>query len=300
MKAALAVPAVALALAAAGCGGDDGGSSSSDELIVGIGNQGAAMFADARFSELGVKHARLVAAYDTTKVSFERELADIWLADARKAGVEPFITFGHSRVSPKKLPSVSEFRAAFRSFRKRYPAVRVYGPWNEINHSSQPTDHAPRRAAQYYNVVREECKDCTVLAGDLLDERGMVDYLKQYRRHLRGTPEIWGLHNYSDTNRFQEEGLRTLLANVKGDVWLTETGGIVRFGRGFPEDPNRAARAITHTFKLAREHERVKRIYFYNWTAAARGAGFDSGLMGPDGTPRPGYETLKAALAEES
>jgi hypothetical protein len=290
-----------LALAACGGGSDGAGSTTSSSapragLAVGIGEQGTAMFADPRFKALGIEKARLVTAYDATRVGFERELDDAWLRAARNAGVEPFVTFGHSRVHPRKLPSVAEFRSAFRAFRKRYPEVRVYAPWNEINHASQPTSRAPERAAEYYNVVKDECPGCTILAGDLLDQPGMGRYLRRYRAHLDGTPRIWGLHNYADSNRFRDSGLGELLDTVPGDVWLTETGGIVRFGRNFPQDEQRAARAISYALALARRHDRVKRMYLYNWTGSEPTDRFDSGLIGPDGKARPGYERLKRAL----
>jgi hypothetical protein len=299
----LLVAAMLLAvLVLAGCGGGDGSDDSSrapsprSGLTVGIGEQGAAIFTDPRFKALGIDKARLVTAYDAVRVGFERGLVDTWLRAARGAGVEPFVTFGHSRVNPGRLPSVAEFRTDFRAFRKRYPQVRVYAPWNEINHVSQPTSRAPERAAEYYNVVKAECPDCTVLAGDVLDQAGMGRYLARYRRHLDGAPRIWGLHNYADSNRFRDSGLRELLATVPGDVWLTETGGIVRFGRSFPYDEQRAARAVTYALRLAREHSRVKRLYLYNWTGSAPTDRFDSGLVGPDGKPRPGYEALRKAL----
>jgi hypothetical protein len=296
----LAAATLLVALVLAGCGGGGSGSSTAPSphggLTVGIGEQGAAMFGNPRFKALGIHKARLVTAYDAMRVSFERGLVDTWLRAAREAGVEPFVTFGHSRVRPSRLPSVAEFRADFRAFRKRYPEVRVYAAWNEINHVSQPTSRAPERAAEYYNVVRAECPDCTVLAGDVLDQAGMGRYLARYRRHLDGAPRIWGLHNYADSNRFRDSGLRELLATVPGDVWLTETGGIVRFGRSFPYDEKRAARAITYALRLAREHPRVTRLYLYNWTGSAATDRFDSGLVGPDGRPRPGYEALRRAL----
>ncbi len=135
-----------------------------------------------------------------------------------------------------------------------------------------------------------------MLAGDVLDQAGMTRYVQQYARHLDGEPAIWGLHNYADTNRFRSSGLRELLAAVSGDIWLTETGGIVKFGRSFPRDEKRAGRAVAHAFKLARQNPRVKRIYLYNWTAARPADRFDSGLVGTDGTPRPGYEALRTAL----
>jgi hypothetical protein len=295
----------AAALSAVGCGGGDdherpraGGSSppKAAGLVVGIGEQQAAMFDDPSFRALGIKHAHLVIGYDALSVRFQRALLDEWMAGASRAGVEPFVSFGHSSAKPNRLPSAAEFRLAVRAFRKRYPQVTVYSPWNEINHESQPTHDNPRRAAQYYNVLREECGGCTVLAGDVLDQVGMVEYLARYRRYLRGSPRIWGLHNYADANRFRETGLSQMLAAVPGEVWLTETGGIVKFGRSFPPDEQRAARALKYVLALARRTPRVKRLYDYNWTGSQPTDRFDAGLIGPDGQPRPAYGVLKREL----
>ena len=327
VRRALAVVLALAAGSAAGCGGDDEPQDTAtapqtttlpttietstattpasppaskpgarDNLVVGIGEQQAIMFGDRNFRALDIDHARLVVAYDATRVRFEREIVDNWLKEAKRAGVEPFITFGHSRVHPRRLPSVAEFRKDFNAFRKRYPHVRVYAPWNEINHASQPTSRSPRRAAEYFNVVRNACDGCTVLAGDVLDQRGMTRYLAEYRRHLDGTPRVWGLHNYADANRFRRSGLRALLRSVRGDVWLTETGGLVEFGRSFPRNERRAARAVDFALDLAAKTPRVKRVYLYNWTGSKAGSRFDAGLVGPDGEPRRGYSALRAAL----
>lgn len=305
---ALVLTALALALAA--CGGDDGDHSgpqgagepattvppAAERPVIGIGEQGSAMFKDKRYADLGIRHARLVAPYDTTRFRIERDLVTVWLREARRTGTEPFVTFGHSRETPKKLPSVHEYSAAFRTFRQMFPEVMVFAPWNEINHNSQPTFDAPKRAAEYYNAMKAECPTCTVLAGDVLDQRGMVRYLKTYQRHLDGEPAIWGLHNYADTNRLRSTGLEDMLATVKGEVWLTETGGLVQFGKSFPRNEQRAARATAYAIKQARDNERVGRIYLYNWTGADAKARFDAGLIAPDGTARPAYDTLREAL----
>ena len=42
-------------------------------------------------------------------------------------------------------------------------------------------------------------------------------------------PSIWGLHNYSDINRLQSWRTHQLVRALGGQVWLTETGGIVKF-----------------------------------------------------------------------
>lgn len=271
--------------------------AAGSKLVVGIGDQQAAMFGDPRFRALGIDRARLVVSYDTTSVLFERQLVDTWLAAARRAGVEPFITFQHSRVNPGRLPTVAEFRDAFLAFRARYPQVRVYAAWNEINNAAQPTYDHPERAAEYYDVVRANCPGCVVVAGDVLDAPGMAGYLARYRRHLSSAPQIWGLHNYTDVNRFRDGGLRAMLAAVPGQIWLTETGGVVQLAGRLPRDEQRAARATAFALRLARAHPRVARLYLYNWTGTDPGARFDSGLIAPDGTARPAYGVLKAALS---
>ena len=137
--------------------------------------------------------------------------------------------------------------------------------------------------------MRAECDGCTVVAGDVLDQPGMTRYLAAYRRGLDGSPTIWGLHNYADANRFRKSGLSALLKAVPGEIWLTETGGIVAFGRAFPRNERRAARALQYAFDLAVKTPRVRRIYLYNWTGGKPGDRFDAGIVGPDGKPRPAY-----------
>ncbi|HYF25808.1 MAG TPA: hypothetical protein VD931_08735, partial [Baekduia sp.] len=202
------------------------------------------------------------------------------------------------RIKKAKLPSVSQYKSKVRRLVRYFRAlgVREFGTWNEANHASQPTAGAPARAADFFDVVRAACRACTVVAGDVLDQAGMERYLVRYRAALDSRPAVWGLHNYADTNRFRRGGLRALLRSVDGQVWLTETGGLYRFSRNFPPSQRRQAQAVAYTFRVARSSPRVKRVYLYNWTGAARGARFDAGLVGPDGRPRRAYEVLRRAL----
>ena len=117
------------------------------------------------------------------------------------------------------------------SFRARWPRVRTIGVWNEANHRSQPTFRYPEQAARYFNIVRSRCAGCRVVAADVIDETNMERWLKVFRRTAK-RPRIWGLHNYRDSNPRRGQrygGTKLLLKNVRGKVWLTETGGIVRF-----------------------------------------------------------------------
>jgi len=266
------------------------------EKAVGIGEQGAAMFAAPLFKQLEVDKARRVVPWDATTAPGEADLMRQWLDGAKAAGVEPFVTFGASRQKPTSLPTVAAFKQAFLAFRKQFPEVKVFAPWNEVNHKSQPTADHPDRAAAYYDVVRENCAGCTVVAADVLDQEGMERYIQRFRSAVHGKPRIWGLHNYSDTNRFRTKGTRAMLRAVPGEIWVTETGGVASFGRSFPFDLKRQARALKYTFKLLDLSPRIRRLYVYNWTGAPAGARFDAGLTNADGSPRPAYQVYKANL----
>ena len=199
---------------------------------------------------------------------------------------------------------MSEYTRAFRAFRKRFPTIDTVSPWNEANHRSQPTFRNPKRAAQYYNVVRKYCRGCVIVAADVIDEVNMVDWLTEFKKTAI-KPRLWGLHNYRDTNKRKGQrlgGTKLLLKTVKGKVWLTETGGIVRFvlpnGRTlFKQDTRRAARALKRMFSLAKASPgRIKRLYIYNWWGSSRSSRFDAGLVNPDGSARPGYRLVQGTL----
>jgi hypothetical protein len=263
--------------------------------VVGISDQHAQTFSQPLFRRLGLRHARLVVSWDALRVGFDRAEVDAWLHEAQANGIRPLVSFSHSRVHPRKRPSVREFRRTFRAFRKRYPWVREYSPWNEANHHSQPTHHRPRLAARYYNVVRSNCRGCTIVALDVLDQPDMVSYVRAFRHWAKGRPRLWGLHNYIQINRRVGIATKQLMRAVPGNIWLTETGGIVKFADTLRYDTHRAARVTRYLFKVG-QNRRIKRIYIYSWWGERRGARFDAGLVGPNGRPRPAYYVLKREL----
>ena len=62
----------------------------------------------------------------------------------------------------------------------------------------------------------------------MLDGTKMPAWVKRFQKAVgKNRKVIWGLHNYIDANRFRTRGTRALLKAVKGDVWFTETGGLV-------------------------------------------------------------------------
>ena len=268
---------------------------------IGIGEQHPEMFADESWRELGVRDVRLVVSWDALRIPFERQQIDAYMRAAKAAGARPLVAFGRSRIDARRkvLPTPGRLRREFEAFRRRWPLARTFVTWNEANHCSQPTCNRPQLAAAYFDALRSSCPTCTVVAADVLDTPDMVAWLKAFKRQVRHRPRIWGLHNYIDANRFTTAGTRALLRTVEGEIWFTETGGVVkrrkRSNITFDESAAHAARATDWVFKrLARLSPRVKRVYVYHWRPSVdRRAQWDSALLDRRGEPRPAYDVLR-------
>jgi len=274
------------------------------QLKVGIGDQKPQMFTDPRFAELAIGYVRRVVPWDALDVGWQRRELDTWMQAARAAGAQPLIAFGKSR-RPRFagfLPKPQRFARTFRKFRRRYPWVRLFTPWNEANQCGEPTCRHPRMAAIYYNDMRARCQSCTIVAADVLDSPNMVSWLGKFRRYAHDDPRLWGLHNYFDANRFRVTGTERLLATVPGEIWFTEVGGIVlRRAPGSqpigPQSPEHAARVTAWLFRLAELSPRIRRLYLYQWNGErGRNVNWDSGLISPHGRPRPAFRVLLREL----
>ena len=273
---------------------------------LGIGEQDPAFFSDPRFTTLELRHARLVVSWDAMEMPWEVAQIDAWTAAARRAGVRPLITFGHSRSEREELlPSPARFRRAFRAFRARYPWITDYQAFNEANHSSQPTYRRPDRAARYYDAIVRACRGCRVSAPAVLDSSNMASWLRRFEAAAREPVRIWSIHNYGDANYGRSRGTRRLLSVTRGQVWFTETGGIVeRWVDGVRRrqfTPARAVRATRNVFRLGRLSRRITRIYLYHWSAPGMPRPrWDSALIGPDGRARGSYAVLEREAGRAS
>ena len=186
-------------------------SASGAKTLVGIGDQNASgMFDNPLFQQLGIKRSRIVVPWNVAQKPGDRAYLDNWLAIAKANGVEALVHFAqstgsrcaHGATRRCKLPTVKQYTKAFKAFRKRYKSIRIIGVWNEANVRSQPTFKNPKRAAQFFNVVRKYCRGCKIVAADVLDDPNMVRWLKVFKKTARGA-RIWGLHNYRDANPAQ-------------------------------------------------------------------------------------------------
>lgn len=277
------------------------------KLIVGVADNNAPVFKDENYRALGTKITRKILAYDWWQYPDQSASLDEWMAGAESAGVEPLISFERSLVNPTKLPTVPEFKQSLSMLLAKYPnRIRVFSPWNEANHKSQPTVNFPKRAAEYYNASRQMCKGCKIIAADVLDQTNMLPWVKVFRRYAK-KPTLWGLHSYTDSNRnktWHSTGTKKLLSAVPGKVWLTEVGGIVAFNVTYAFDPQRAALATVRVLNMAQKVPRIERVYLYCWfgvsnpSTVTSPAKWDSGMVGwPDTTPRPAYHAVKDWLA---
>jgi hypothetical protein len=303
-RGATALALVLLALSAA---------SGEASYRLGIGEQKPEMFASPEWQSLGLRHVRYLVPWDWRQTGAEAEIAAFMTA-ARAARQDVLVTFTarvgcydgrrYSRARVCRAPSARAYRAAVRAFDDAYPWVRTYSAWNEINHVSQPTFRSPRLAVRYYAVLRREARlrHFRVMAADVLDTSNLRRYLRAFLRRAPGRPRLWGLHNYQDVNRRTSADTREMLRLVRGRVWLTETGGVVKFGesRQFRYSESRAANRTRWMFRLANrfDHRRrglratISRLYVYRWYGEPPGAHFDAGLVGPDGTPRRAYSVV--------
>jgi hypothetical protein len=272
---------------------------------LGIGEQQPPMFDDPRFVALGMEHVRVVTPYDVAcRPGADQHYLDIWLAGAARTGARALVAFSFSpRPGQRwKLPSYRTFLKCFRAFRARFPQVRDFNPWNEANHSSQPTFRHPKKAAGFYNAMRRVCPTCTVAAGDLLDWSHLVRWLERYRAHLRGRPRLWSIHNYLDVNRprtWRESGTRKLLRLTRGRLWITETAGVVVSPRYATYDERRAADATRRMFAFARRSPRITRLYAYQWQAGCDPYGWDSAWFRSNGSARPAWRVVVDEVARE-
>jgi hypothetical protein len=290
-------------------------ASARINIRVGIGDQSAAMFDQAAFQRAKFKRVRFIVPHNLMNNAGQRLSARAYVLRARAARVKVLlhVSTHDYRIKRGKRPSSATYgkriRRLVRYFRNL--GVREFGTWNEANHASQPTWNSPSHAALYfrhmYRAVKRRCRSCAVIALDVLDQPGVTRYMRRFYRRLsrrfRRRATLVGIHNYGDVNRKRTRYTRDIIRrarryNRRTKFWITETGGIVKFGRSFPCSTPRAAKRLRWMFRLARRYRRsgVRRLYVYNWTGAGCAARFDAGLTTPGGRPRAGYRYLRRAL----
>lgn len=264
----------------------------------GLADEEARTFLDPRVKELGVRYARDVVPWNVALNPEELAYVGEWLHNVRAKKISPLIAFEHA---PGKdgAPTHRQFRRAFRAFRKRFPWVHEYTPWNEATHDTQPTWHRPGLAAMYYNVVLANCgRRCRVTAPDILDADGhLEEWISVFRKHAHRQPRVWPINPYKSVGSGNPKKLLILLhATGHGKVWFSEVGGVVWWrykGRLIYLGAKSAARWAANIFKMAKVSHRISRIYYYHWRSPGNPCKvpetvtWDAGLVAANGAPRP-------------
>jgi hypothetical protein len=271
--------------------------------LTGIGDEQAGMFRNPLWQQLHTKIVRYIAPYDAVTHLTSLNNAITFIQAAEAAHEQVLVAFYHSEVTPTKLPSVATYKRDVQKFVRLFPRVRQYQSWDEANRGNVPfafSSPSASAAAQYYQALIRVCKGCTAIGLDVLDAADIgptLTYISEFKReigHLETVmPKIWGLHNYSDINRLESWRTSALLKALGGQVWLTETGGLVKFGGAYPNRNGsgltRAAKVLEFMFAVAGSRSQVKRLYVYNWNGGTASTRFDAGLTNFHEQPRAGY-----------
>src|SRR5919197_2128156 len=115
---------------------------------VGLGEQDPVMFSSPAWRSLGLKQVRYIVSWDWASTG-QQAAVDAFMKAARAHRQQVLVTFGahrgcfngrrYSRSRACRAPSARAYRRSVRRFDDRYPWVRTYSAWNEVNHISQPT-----------------------------------------------------------------------------------------------------------------------------------------------------------------
>jgi hypothetical protein len=292
--------------------------------IVGISENQPSMFGDPLFKSIGIKHARIVVGWDVVaRGGYDLTRVAQYIGEADAAGVEPLVAIEHTRGDASKcnvkknykttmckLPTAKAYEAALRAFLAMFPTVHVIAPWNEANHFTQPTSRDPKAAAKFTDIAAKACPSCTIVVADMLDQaddpsakkptfKATTKYIKTFRKALKTKRDVCGIHNYSDVNRFHTTGTKALMSALGcKQYWLTETGGLYKFGSFWSKKTYNGCKSATacqlkatkYLFSTSAKNKKIKRIYVYTWFGGV-GTKFDAGLVA-SGVKRPAYDEV--------
>jgi len=272
------------------------------------------MFNDPAWQNLKTKYSRVVVSWNvlTPKTSAgrdEKTRLDTWMAGAKAHGQSVLLSLNSSRdgrKGPVEPKTDKQYASAVKALKKKYPQIKAISPWNEASYT-QRSKKEITRVAGWAKLAKKNCKGCKVVM-DVVDKPNLNSWTKKYiatSKKVKGSKiSIWGLHNYVDVNNFTSKRTKAFLKiTKKGDVWLTETGGVVN--RANPGS-HFAATGIDHQTKattylfdqIVKKNPRIKWVFIYNWsnevTFASGFLSWDSALRDADGTLRPAYGVLQA------
>lgn len=268
---------------------------------LGIADQKAEALDDPRLRALNLSYGRLYLPWDVLKEPNSLRETDAWLKNAKRDGLEPMLTIARSRIVGREgvRPTPKALAAEVVKWRKRWPGqVKLLSTWNEAN-----LGYSPELVASWWLAVRRACPGCTVLGADLLDEPKVLAWTARFVKAAKRSPAIWGIHAYNDANTFSTKVTKALLKGLKGEFWLTETGGVATrskpiyafTGCGVAHQ-TKATRFLLET--IAKLSPRIKRIYIFNWNLGQRRVTFDASLIDAADRERPALNVVRKYLGQ--
>ena len=158
----------------------------------------------------------------------------------------------------------SRLPKAIEKFKKAYPSIKEITAWNEVNRCQQ----GPRTEGQPREAVQAERRQAArqLLQGrrgrssraprsprstsSTRTTRGRrSSYIKAFKKLAKPMPEVLGhpqLLRHEPLPDQAHQGADRGDRQGQGQVWATETGGIVRLGQSFPESRPRGQGAGLH------------------------------------------------------
>jgi hypothetical protein len=286
-------------------------------FLTGIADQHANMFIDQRFLKLPISHVRIFVAWDLLKDPSQTAPVDLYMKAAHADNQDVLVTFTQSRLPGKHSvnPTPAQLVSSLKAMRKRWPWVHEFSTWNEVNLNGKK----PATVAKWWMALSAACPTCTILGADLVDRgpqnnakasskpvvtASISTWLKGFLKATKGKqPKAWGLHNYDDANLKHTYGTQAMLKAVTGQIWFTETGGLVSRHSGspikLPEGQTHATAATKYILTtLARLSPRIKRVYLYEWTDAT--STWDSAFTNPKNQTRSSLVYLTQFLTGSS
>lgn len=262
--------------------------------MVGIGDNSPAMFSEPTFLKTNIKTARYIAYWNVAVLKDHKYLNAVrgWLNAASAAGVTPMVSFTGNG---SYVPTVGAYTKAVQAFMKDFPQVKIFTAWNEPDWIYLSLSKHPTLAAAYFNVMERYCHHCTLLAGDVYRraDQGLASWVRAYAKGLHYKPSGWAIHPYDDIRGHTTSQLQAFQSVTSGPIWFTEISGVLRRGHWQFKNQSGTAAASDEKFlfSLPKRYPRIARIYHYQWqgTVPSPDTGWDSGLLGPQGTPRPAY-----------
>jgi hypothetical protein len=284
-----------LLLALAGLALLPAAASAGPAVRVGIADNKVTKFFDPRFYATGIKDLRTTVPWDVFVVPAELKELDDYMRGARSIGAQVVLTIDRSPRQPSANPSPALMAALVKGLRARYPGqVRDLAAWNEPNINKKP-----ELVARWWLAMQKACPRCRIMPGELVDRGNAISYALRVEKAAKRPAKFWGLHNYLDANRASTKATAEFVKAVKGEVWLTETGGVVARRNGSAvvfngQGPVHAAQATRFVLtKLVALDRRITRVYLYNWDTNTEQVTWDSGFIGPDGKERPALAVLR-------